>query len=101
MDPAVEIPKLTDVPDLALSEFTKLKESAYNDVDGEVRMFTYGIFGVNDELFSYRELFGKLYGCKDNVNVLQTAANHKLAKSQLEIPIKKGFEYFSNSQKKA
>lgn len=98
MDPAIEIPKLTDVPDLALSEFAKLKESVYNDIDGEVRLFTYGIFGKNDELFSYRELFSKLYGCKDNVNVLQIDANHKLTKSQLEVPIEKGFEHFSNSQ---
>ena len=92
MDPAVEIPKLTDVPDLALSEFAKLKESAYNDVDGEVRLFTYGIFGVNDELFSYRELFSKLYGFKDNV--LQVDANHKLIKLQLEVPIKKVLSIF-------
>lgn len=98
MDPAVEIPKLTDVPDLALSEFAKLKESAYNDIDMEVRLFTYGIFGKNDELFSYRELFSKLYSCKNNVNVLQVDANHKLTKSQLEVPIEKGFEHFSNSQ---
>lgn len=96
MDLAVEIPKLTDVPDLALSEFAKLKESAYNDIDMEVRLFTYGIFGKNDELFSYRELFSEQYGFKDNV--LQVDANHKLTKSQLEVPIKKGFEYFSNSQ---
>lgn len=64
----------------------------------EVRLFTYGIFGKNDELFSYRELFSKLYSCKDNVNVLQVDANHKLTKSQLEVPIEKGFEHFSNSQ---
>ena len=97
LDPVKEVPKLTnEVTDATLDQFARMKNNMVHDIDMEVRLFTYGIFGKNDELFSYRELFSEQYGFKDNV--LQVDANHKLTKSQLEVPIEKGFEHFSNSQ---
>jgi len=42
-------------------ELLKALETSH-DIDGEMRFEIYGLFGLQDELFSYLNLFKKLYG---------------------------------------
>ena len=42
-------------------ELLKALETSH-DIDGEMRFEMYGLFGLQDELFSYLNLFKKLYG---------------------------------------
>lgn len=56
-------------PNMSQEDIDKLKEfesSHVSNIDIEDRFFTYGLFGLNDELFSYLSLFEKIYR-KDRV----------------------------------
>ena len=92
LDPVKEVPKLTnEATEEVLDQFTNMKNNMIRGIDGEVKMFTYGIFGTNDELFSYIKEFNKLYGRGNNI--LRISAKHRPTKEQLEKSVPKGLSY--------
>ena len=88
MDPVTEIPKLTSVDDSFLEELKSLTPQI--NPDREDRLSTFAIFGKNDELFSYADLYKKMYGSK---NMMRVAGGHRLNERQLGAAIDAGFAY--------
>lgn len=82
MNPAYEIPKLTELKDNQIHEFEQLS------IKLRKKSNVHGIFGDNDELFSYKPEFNKLYS--DSMTV---SGGHRLSKnvllSSLEYMLKK------------
>ena len=63
MFPSVEIPKLhKNVNENSISEWKTIESKIYNDIDGEDREYTAGLFFQNDEFFSDKNFFDKKYG---------------------------------------
>lgn len=60
MKPSIEIPKLAD--NVNVEAFEKMEDDIYSNIDSELRMCTYSVFGDRDELFDYSEMFTQLYG---------------------------------------
>lgn len=54
-----------------LSVFERLSKAIWDDIDETEQMNTTGLFGLNDELFSYRDIFSKHY-----VHVIETEDSH-------------------------
>jgi len=50
-------------PNMSKEDIERLKVlETSHEIDGEIRFEMYGLFGLQDELFSYLNLFKKLYG---------------------------------------
>ena len=96
MVPSVEIPKLTD-DDLDVNKLKNLEQATYDNVDPEMRISTFGIFGNRDNLFSYKNKFKDLYG---NKNCITVSGEHRLPKNSLIDSVKQGFEYFTTLNQK-
>ena len=109
MKPSIEIPKLDPaIPEKTVSDLQKLEDSIYqtpqknsNGICTSVMTTTtFGIFGLSDELFSYREFFVQTYGKKFEIPASSSAphiftvegASHKMTKEQLSSPILQAFE---------
>ena len=69
--------------------FEKMETDIYSNIDSELRICTLGIFGDNDELFDYSQLFTKLYRRVQRVN-----GGHKLDDKTLISSVQVGFDYF-------
>ena len=91
MEPAYEIPKLTN-DSLDIKKIETLTANVYHNIDAEMRMCTFGIFGNQDELFSYKNKYKELYGN----NFITINGHHRLEKAALVGSVKRGFEYFKN-----
>ena len=85
--PSIELPKLGENIDVDV--FEKMETDIYSNIDSELRICTLGIFGDNDELFDYSQLFTKLYGRIHRVN-----GGHKLDDKTLISSVQVGFDYF-------
>lgn len=85
--PSVELPKLGENIDVDV--FEKMETDIYSNIDSELRICTLGVFGDNDELFDYSQLFAKLYGRVHRVN-----GGHKLNNKALISSVQVGFDYF-------
>lgn len=113
MKPSVEIPKLDPaIPEKTIADLQKLEEAVYSAPEKSangiftsvMKTTTFGIFGLCDELFSYREFFAQIYGKKVDIPVVSTAssfdthiftvegAKHKMTKEQLSSPILQAFD---------
>jgi hypothetical protein len=109
MKPSVEIPKLDPaIPEKTIVDLQELEEASYsapgkstNGIFTSVmKTTTFGIFGLSDELFSYREFFVQTYGKKFEIPASSSAphiftvegASHKMTKEQLSSPILQAFE---------
>ena len=59
MRPSAEIPRLSEepVPEEWVAAFREREERLYADVGDEVRPSTFAVFGKEDELFSYKDLY--------------------------------------------
>lgn len=93
MDPAIELPKITQISQEIKDEFNLLKETQRYYLDWEMRAVTFGIFGNNDELLDYQDDFKRVYG---NMTVLP--GGHRLPEKSLEEGINEGLEYFAELQ---
>lgn len=60
IDPANELPKLGVSQEIA-SKYVNPRNALWNNIDVEEKAYTFGIFGINDELFSYRKTFSNHY----------------------------------------
>lgn len=98
MLPSIEIPKLENVSDNLIAEWEKMEDDTYSSVDGEMRTVTFGAFGSNDELFSYKSEFMKIYGrkIKGFNNHVYLSAKHKMSYDELEYSLLVALEYFDN-----
>ena len=85
--PSIELPKLGENIDVDV--FEKMETDIYSNIDSELRICTLGIFGDNDELFDYSQLFTKLYRRVQRVN-----GGHKLDDKTLISSVQVGFDYF-------
>ena len=117
MKPSIEIPKLDpSIPEKTVEDLQKLESAIYvtqekteNGIFTSVmKTTTFGIFGLCDELFSYREFFEKKYGREFEIPIVFTTgcpndnsashifnvegAGHKMTKEQLSSPILKIFD---------
>ena len=93
MDPCKEVPKLTNVPENTIKEWSNMMKKTYSSIDSEIRMSVFGLFGTEDELFSYYDKWVDLYGHK---NAIKFPSKHRPTESQLNW-VCKGFEYLSNT----
>ena len=89
MKPSIEIPKLADNVDVGV--FDKMEENIYSNIDGELRMCTYAVFGDRDELFDYSEMFSRLYG----KNFIKVKGGHILDNNTLLSSVQSGLRYFN------
>lgn len=92
MRPSVEIPKLVVNQSVPVEKFKVIENDTYGSIDGEMRIGTFGVFGSNDELFSYKKEFEKLYGH----NIVLVAGKHRLNNRTLLSSVQYGFDYFDN-----
>ena len=117
MKPSIEIPKLDpSIPEKTVEDLQKLESAIYvtpekteNGIFTSVmKTTTFGIFGLCDELFSYREFFEKKYGREFEIPIVFTTgspndnsashifnvegAGHKMTKEQLEFSVLQSFE---------
>lgn len=86
MIPSIELPKLDNTIDI--SDYKQLESKKFNI---EYPEFVYGIFGTNDELFSYVNKFSKEIG----FNILTTNDKHRITETSLITNIKKIWDIFS------
>lgn len=93
MDPCKEVPKLVNVPENTIKEWSNMMKKTYSSIDSEIRMSVFGLFGTEDELFSYYDKWVDLYGTK---NAIKFPSKHRPTESQLNW-VHKGFEYLSNT----
>ena len=94
MKPSIEIPKLADNVDV--EAFDKLENYIYSNIDSELRMCTYGVFGDSDELFDYSNMFTQLYG----KNFVRVDGGHILDNDTLVSPVQQGLHYFDEVNRK-
>ena len=98
MFPSVEIPKLLDEPlsKKWVEKFEELEEDIYSGANGYICQTTFGIFGNNDELFSYVNEFDKIYGTQSlrkMFNYITVSGGHQLSGPSLEKGIFKALYY--------
>lgn len=63
MFPSVEIPELQkNLNRNSISEWKTIESRMYNNIDGEDREYTAGLFLQNDKFFSYKKFFDEKYG---------------------------------------
>lgn len=79
MHPSIEIPKLVTDKSVPVEKFKAVEQDTYASIDGEMRRSTFGIFGTQDELFSYKKEFIRLYGR----NYVCVSDNHRLKERNL------------------
>ena len=104
MSPSLEIPKLDkSIPENVVKELFSLEAKTYGlkfynhgEKTPAMKNTTCGIFGTDDELFSYSTFFSQMYSdCsmyKDNIFFVD-GGHHKLTKNQLEPAINEAFEF--------
>jgi predicted esterase YcpF (UPF0227 family) len=95
MHPSIEVPKLEELSEDIIKKFEALENETYSSIDPEMRISTFGVFGKNDELFSYKDEFKKKYG-KD---LLMVRGGHRLDKSTLLSSVQYGLSYFDHLNK--
>ncbi|MCR4789725.1 MAG: hypothetical protein K5839_01455 [Treponemataceae bacterium] len=119
MKPSFEIPKLDpsipsetlnalqNLEKIAFTPFSECKESILTT---PMRMTTFGIFGLEDELFSYKDYFKNIYIDRWEIPIAFTAASsddgphffsveagtHKMSREQLEAPVKTAIKSIRN-----
>lgn len=93
MHPTIEMPKLTNLSDTVLKEFKRI-EKKLNEPESENKILTYGIFGDNDELFSYKDEFKKKYRFLKVV-----PGGHRLEKESLIKGLEAALKYFDKVNK--
>ncbi|MCR4742173.1 MAG: hypothetical protein K5866_04795 [Treponema sp.] len=110
MRPSIEIPKLdSSVKEETLKKWANLEKGHEEYVSfgalavnmNEMRCNAFGIFGNHDELFSYKELFEKIYGAESaelKKTFLVEGGHHSLSKDVLKKYFSKAFEYFKLNQ---
>lgn len=94
MKPSIEIPKLADNVDT--EAFEKMEDDIYSNIDSELRMCTYSVFGDRDELFDYSDKFTRLYGKK----FIRVSGGHILDNETLLSSVHSGLQYFDGLNKK-
>ncbi len=104
MAPSIEIPKLDEsMPENVVKELFALEAKTYGiksynhgEKTPAMKNTTCGIFGTDDELFSYSAFFSQMYSdftmYKDNIFFVE-GGHHKLTKDQLTPAIKEAFEF--------
>ena len=104
MSPSKEIPVLDkSIPENVVKELFTLEAKTYGfkiynhgEITSAMKNTTYGIFGTDDELFSYKEFFSRIYSdysmYKENMFFVNEG-HHKLTKEQLKPAINKAFEF--------
>src|SRR5574344_1197632 len=74
MFPSIEIPQVyKKVNEKSISEWKIIESKMYNNIDGEDREYTAGLFSQNDEFFSYKKIFDKKYGRSISISESQYA----------------------------
>ena len=94
MKPSIEIPKLAD--NVNVEAFEKMEDDIYSNIDSELRMCTYSVFGDRDELFDYSEMFTQLYG----KNFIRVSGGHILDNETLLSSVQSGLHCFDELNKK-
>ena len=94
MKPSIEISKLADNVDVEV--FDMMEETIYSNIDSELRMCTYGVFGDRDELFAYSEMFSRLYV----KNFIKVKGGHILDNNTLLSSVQSGLRYFNELKRK-
>ncbi|MBQ3921860.1 MAG: hypothetical protein II707_01090 [Spirochaetales bacterium] len=91
MYPSVEIPKLE--PSLSENVIAAMKEYESRYKPAPYKIF--GIFGKDDELFSYREKFRQLFGYTNNKseNSILIDGHHRLSPEELRSGIVPAFKF--------
>lgn len=95
MHPSVEIPKLVDNQTIDIESYKAVESSTYASIDGEMRFGTFGIFGLDDELFSYLKEFNDLYGAR----YILVKDKHRLNERNLISTIQYALERFDDINK--
>lgn len=111
MKPSIELPKLlincskeeresfnknfNSNMDLLKEDFSKVENTLYDSIssDNERKYTTYGIFGINDELFSYKDLYKSTCNASERMFTI-VESGHKLSERDLNISIHNAIDYF-------
>jgi|LSQX01.3.fsa_nt_gb predicted esterase YcpF (UPF0227 family) len=59
--PSEQLPRTKNISDAELKKYAEFEREREILLDMEDRLITYGLFSSNDELFSYKDLFDKLF----------------------------------------
>lgn len=94
MKPSIEIPKLAD--NVNVEAFEKMEDDIYSNIDSELRMCTYSVFGDRDELFDCSDMFSRLYG----KNFMRVRGGHILDNETLLSSVRSELRYFDELSKK-
>ena len=74
MFPSVEIPQVyKKVNEKSISEWKIIESKMYNNIDGEDREYTAGLFSQNDKFSSYKKIFDEKYGQSISISGSQCA----------------------------
>lgn len=75
LKPSEQLPERI-VPNISLLEIEKYREMENRIIPKEDKMFIYGIFADNDELFSYKSLFEEIY---DKEKIFTIEDGHRIS----------------------
>ena len=78
MKPSVELPKITTVPEDFIQRLEKIESTYLNNIDAETRATTFAIFGKDDELFSYKDLYAKNFN-----HYVEVSGKHRMEQNHL------------------
>lgn len=96
--PWLEIPKIeNNIPQNILDEWQLIFEKTEINIHADQRTKAFGIFGKEDELFSYKDYFDKYYG-PVNVGMQKSflvPGKHHIEAANLKIAVQKGIDYYT------
>ena len=70
---------ISTITDEELQKYRELEKSII--VDREDRLYTFGLFSTNDELFSYKKLFNKRYDTANNYTIVD---KHRISSNNIK-----------------
>ena len=93
MSPSQKLSQKRTISNDLLTTLKKIETKAYDWVDAEMRVATYGIF-THDANSCDKEMFQKIY--RRNMNGVD---NYSMEEDKLSIPLEKSLEYFVHIRK--
>lgn len=96
LHPSRELPKIVQIDELTKKAFSVYEKTQLIRPDAEKRLEYFGIFGKQDELFSYADEFKKLFGINNPVpNQTTIKGHHRLGVDELEVGMREAIKFFN------
>ena len=95
LHPSRELPKIVQIDELTKKAFSVYEKTQLLRPEADKRLEYFGIFGKQDELFSYVDEFKNKFGInKPTPNQTTIKGHHRLTGSELEVGMREALNFF-------